>query len=97
MTVYLSGMLRVRNTAWQTEYQQRLPAVLKRYGGEILAAGAPAAFEGGAPLPDRLIIFRFPSMEAARAWYQDPEHGPLVQLRQSGADLDLIGVEAPQA
>jgi len=94
MTYYVAGLLRIRETGWQAEYQQRLPAVLKRHGGEVLAAGVPDPLEGTANPPDRLIVMRFPSQEAALAWYADADHSPLIELRKTGADLDLLGTAA---
>jgi uncharacterized protein (DUF1330 family) len=32
-------------------------------------------------------------MEQARAWHSDPEYAPLIQLRQTGCDIELILVE----
>ena len=49
--------------------------------------------EGGGSLPSAVVVLEFPSMDQARAWYQDPEYGLMVTLRQSGSDLDLVLVE----
>ena len=40
-----------------------------------------------------MIIFRFPSMEALHAFYNDPEYKPLIKQRQSSADADLLAIE----
>lgn len=92
MSALLVGLLTVRDTHWQEKYQRDLPAVLKKHGGRIIAAAPPECFEGGAP-PDRLVIFEFPDLASARRWHADPEHAPLIKLRQSGAALDLFGLE----
>ena len=92
MGAVLVGLLNIRNTEWQAEYQQRLPEVLKKHGGRIIAAAPPMHFEG-TTRPDRLVIFEFPDLEAAQNWYRDPDHAPLVTLRQTGADLELYGIE----
>ncbi|MDZ4381983.1 MAG: DUF1330 domain-containing protein [Parvibaculum sp.] len=97
MTYYIAGLLRIRETGWLAEYQQRLPAVVKRHGGEILAAGAPDRLEGVEKSPDRLIVMQFPSREAALAWYADDDHSPLIELRKTGADLDLLGTAAAKS
>lgn len=92
MSAILVGLLNVRETDWQEAYQRELPAVLAKHGGQILAAAPPEHFEGGEP-PQRLVIFAFPDLAAARSWYADPAHEPLIKLRQSGARLDLFGLE----
>lgn len=90
MTVYAVGLLSLRNTDWQAAYQAKLPAVLAKHGGAIVAAKPAARLEGEGPSPDRVILFSFPDADAARAWHADPDHAPLVALRQSGASLDLF-------
>ena len=42
---------------------------------------------------DILVVLEFPSMEAARAWYADPDYQPLIRLRQSGSDIELVVAE----
>jgi uncharacterized protein (DUF1330 family) len=46
------------------------------------------------PCRTGVVMFEFPSMTAAQAWYNDPEYAPLKKIRQSGAKLDLIAVES---
>jgi uncharacterized protein (DUF1330 family) len=49
--------------------------------------------EGTTPLPNVMVVLEFPSLEQARAWYRDPEYAPLIKLRQSGSEIDLVLVE----
>ena len=64
-------------------FAQYVPGVLpllEKHGGEIVVADREArALEG----PGRTIevVVRFPSTEAAMAWYEDPDYAPLRQLR----------------
>jgi uncharacterized protein (DUF1330 family) len=32
-------------------------------------------------------------MENAKAWYNDPDYAPLIKLRQTGCDAELMLVE----
>ena len=43
--------------------------------------------------PTRLVIIEFPTIEAARAWYSDPDYVPLIKLRQSAGSDHLLIVE----
>jgi len=92
MSALLIGLMTVRNTNWQEEYQREIPALLKKHGGRLVVASPPERFEGS-QLPDRLVILEFPDLESARRWYSDPSHAPLIELRQSGASFDLFGLE----
>jgi uncharacterized protein (DUF1330 family) len=39
---------------------------------------------------DILVVLEFPSVGAAKAWYADPDYQPLIRLRQSGSDIELV-------
>jgi uncharacterized protein (DUF1330 family) len=49
--------------------------------------------EGNRELPSVLFILEFPSLEQAKAWYNDPEYVQMIHLRQTGADAHIIVVE----
>lgn len=95
MSAYAVGFLNVRNTDWQQEYGPKQGELLKKHQGKVLAppGGAMEVLEGDVKLPSAVIVIEFPSMEAAKAWYNDPDHAPLIKLRQTGADFDLTLVE----
>jgi uncharacterized protein (DUF1330 family) len=43
--------------------------------------------------PKRLVIIEFPDMDAARAWHGSDAYAPLIALRQSASDTDIVVVE----
>ncbi len=90
MAAYAIGSLTLRNSDWVAEYSARMPALAQKHGGKPLAKVAPVVLEGSPPLPETQIIVEFPSMAHAQAWYNDPEHAPLIKLRQSGADFSMV-------
>ena len=49
--------------------------------------------EGTAPPITNITMIEFPSMEHARAWYNDPEYAPMKILRQAGSQLNLLLVD----
>jgi uncharacterized protein (DUF1330 family) len=59
-----------------------------------LARAAPLALESAPALAAAMVIIEFPTAVQAQAWYADPEHARLKQLRQSGADFSLVLVGA---
>lgn len=95
MSAYAIGYLTVRNKDWQAEYGPRQTEQLKKHQGKVLAApgSAMAVMEGDVKLPNAIVLIEFPSMEAAKGWYNDPDQAALIKLRQTGADFDLILVE----
>ena len=58
-----------------------------------MSGGALEQVEGDDPLPDAMVVLEFPSLEKARAWYQDPEYGPMIELRRRHSEIDLLIVE----
>ena len=50
-------------------YEKGFFPIIKRHGGEFLTFDdSPETFEGADNLTGRVIIFKFPSAEAAKAW-----------------------------
>jgi uncharacterized protein (DUF1330 family) len=92
---YVVGLVTITNKDWIPEYRPKTAALLAKHGGRILIRGAPASLlEGAAPDADAILVVEFPSIEAARAWYGDPDYQPLIELRQTGSKMDLVLIEA---
>ncbi|MGX1163547.1 uncharacterized protein (DUF1330 family) [Arthrobacter sp. SLBN-100] len=56
--------------------------IITRHGGEVAAAAEAAPIEGKPPAPG-VVILKFPSEEAFRSFYDDPDYQPLKKLRHS--------------
>jgi uncharacterized protein (DUF1330 family) len=95
MAAYIIAQLDVKNTNWQQEYGPKAGALVQKHGGTILAgAGAMLErLEGRRPLPSVMFILQFPSLEQAKAWYNDPEYTQMIDLRQTGAEAEIVVVE----
>jgi uncharacterized protein (DUF1330 family) len=62
-------------------YTERVPGVIKQYGGRYLSRGAPAkAIEGDFPLKG-ITILEFPSVEVAQKFWDSPEYAECKSLR----------------
>jgi uncharacterized protein (DUF1330 family) len=83
-------------------FEGYVPAVmplLEKHGAEVLVGSFDAkALEGEASGVH--VVLRFPSEEAALAWYNDPAYGPVKQIRfRSTANARMAlasGFEPPQ-
>lgn len=94
MPAYVIVETTVTNDAWMAEYRANVPALVEKQGGKALARGAPAArLEGDRELPNVVVIFEFPTVEQARAWYDDPDYEPFIKLRQTGAHCEMTLVD----
>ena len=72
-------------------YEKGFFPMLKKHGGSFLTFDDNIKhMEGTEPRPGRIIIFQFPSEEAAEAWYNDPEYQALSEHRRAGAELKSL-------
>ena len=93
MAAYAIGALTVHNTDWQQEYGAKMPALLRKHGGKLLARAPAGQLEGEALLHGVVVMIEFPTREQAQAWYADPDHLPLRELRQGGSHMDMMLVD----
>ena len=94
MPAYVIGRLKASDWNWLRDYRPTTAALIEKHGGRYLVSGGSLEqVEGDDPLPDAMVVLEFPSLEKARAWYQDPEYGPMIELRRRHSEIDLIIVE----
>ncbi|MGV7216720.1 DUF1330 domain-containing protein [Bradyrhizobium sp. UFLA05-112] len=84
---YLIGQIDVTDPdGYAKEYLPKAREIIKAHGGKLVAAAGAAATGSqvvavdGNP-PRRVVIYVYPSMEALRAWRNDPAY---VQVRAVG-------------
>jgi len=69
-------------------YEKGFFPILKRFGGEFITFDDNHEnLEGADPLEGRVIIFRFPSEQVAKDWYNDDEYQTLSESRRAGTTL----------
>ncbi len=93
MSVYMIVNVEVNDPTVYEEYKARVPALVRKYGGEYLVRGGKFIIVEGDWKPSRLVIFRFPDITSAQSLYNDPEYQPLKALRQRASKMDIVVVE----
>ena len=94
MPAYLVGGVDVSDPAWVAEYGPKVEALVQKHGGRYLVRGGEMdVVEGTTPAARVMVVIEFPSLENARAWYNDPEYAPLIKLRQTGSEADIVLVD----
>ncbi len=89
--VHMIASLEVDDPERYREYEKGFFPILKRHGGEFVTVDdQPSTFEGAEPPKGRLVIFRFPSEDAAKAWYDDPEYQTLSEHRRVATRLKFL-------
>ncbi len=95
MPAYVISQLEITDSAAIAEYTRRAPATIAAHGGRyIVRRGAVTMLEGSwQPI---LVIVEFPSVDAARRWYESPEYQSVRRDAFIGATRDLIVVEGAE-
>ena len=100
MPAYIIANLEVTDREGFARYAAGAPAAVAAYGGAYLARGGTAELLEGELELGRIVVLRFPSTEAAMAWYRSPEYEPLRAARLRAARGPLLitaGVDEERA
>lgn len=89
--VYMVVNLVVTDTETYRKYEKGFFPLLKKYGGEFVTYDdQPLHLEGCSPRRGRMIIFRFPSEQAAKEWYADADYQALSEFRRAGTRMESL-------
>lgn len=82
MIVYMD----IADGAWIKPYFAAVPSILAEYGGVSIAASREIRrVEGDIDAPDRIAIFRFPSLGDVDRFFADARYQPFLEARRKGA------------
>ena len=94
MSVYLINNMRIHDRTLYERYAAGMLPAFLAMGGEVVAvADAPKPLEGDWPY-DRTVLLRFPSLDAARAWWESPEYQAIAPLRHQSARSNVVVLDA---
>lgn len=93
MSGYIIANVKVTDPVQYEEYKKWSTAAMQAYGAEVCARGGKAEVLEGDWTPDRLVILKFPSFEAAKAFDASPEYGKARAARQGAAIMRMVVVE----
>ena len=86
MAAYLVAHLTaIKDPDAYARYREAVAPALARAGAQfVIRGGEPHMLDG--EKFGRMVVIEFPSMEAARGFFEGPGYAPLRTLRLSGAD-----------
>ncbi|MEM7435133.1 MAG: DUF1330 domain-containing protein [Myxococcota bacterium] len=91
--VYMVANFQVHDPAEYRKYEKGFFPILKRHGGEFITYDDNTiTLEGGAPREGRVVLFRFPSEEAARGWFDDPDYQAISEFRRAGTKMEFLTI-----
>ena len=90
MAAYVLAEIEIVNPEGYKEYTKAVPATITQYGGKFLHRGGNIeVLEGDWPQRRRVII-EFPSMAAAKAWWDSPEYEKPKAMRRANSKGRLL-------
>lgn len=89
--VYMVVNLIVTDATAYRKYEKGFFPLLKKYKGEFITYDdRPFHLEGSAPREGRMIIFTFPSEQAAQDWYADADYQVISEFRRAGTEMQFL-------
>ena len=93
MAAYIIFMRdRMRDTAEFAKYMEAVPATLEGHPVKPLALYGTLEMLEGKPI-EGAVVAEFPTIEAARAWYQSPAYQEAARHRHKAGDYRVFLIE----
>ena len=89
---YIIGHIEVTDPEGYPEYVRRDTPILQSHGASFIVRGGRSETPEGTPM-GRHVVIEFPSYEAAKAAYDDPEYQEVAEIRRRCATSTIILVE----
>ena len=93
MAVYMIAQLEITDVETFKRYSEQVAATVQQYGGRYLVRGGSVETLEGAVSGRRLVVVEFDSKKSAKRWYSSEEYVPLIKLRQSASEGDIVLVD----
>jgi len=94
MSAYWVARSKINDPVEYKKYTDRVPAIIARYGGRVLARGGRFQILEGPQKFHRFVVIEFPSLEQALACHDSPEYQEASAFRKKGAgEVELVIVE----
>ena len=92
-SAYLIADVNVREPLQYEAYKRLSTLAMQAHGAEVCVRGGSIEVMEGDWTPSRVVLLKFPSPEAARAFYNSPEYAAAIEARKGVADMRMIIVE----
>jgi uncharacterized protein (DUF1330 family) len=93
MPAYWIARSRITDPATYKKYTDRVPDILSRYGGKILARGGAYRVVAGPETFQRYVVIEFPTFDQAVACFESPEYQEASVFRKAGGEVETVIVE----
>ncbi|HEY1129077.1 MAG TPA: DUF1330 domain-containing protein [Roseateles sp.] len=90
---YILANVTVNNPEQYEDYRRLSTLAMKTHGAEVLVRGGEVTVLEGDWAPERVVLLKFPTPEAARAFHDSPEYGAARQARENIAVMRMVLIE----
>jgi uncharacterized protein (DUF1330 family) len=98
MPAYWVARSRIIDPVAYKKYTDRVPAIIAKHGGKVLARGGRFQIMEGPDKFRRFVVIEFPTFEQGVACFNSPEYNEAAAFRRSGAgEVETIMVDAGDA
>ena len=87
MPAYWIARAKITDPAAYKKYTDRVPEIVSRYGGTILARGGRYRIMEGSEDFHRHVVIEFPTLEQAVACFESPEYQEASVFRRAGGGV----------
>ena len=93
MSGYIIAHVQVTDPVQYEEYKKWSTAAMQTAGAEVCVRGGQVQVLEGDWAPERIVILKFPTFEAAKAFYELPEYLTAREARAGAAVMRMVAVE----
>ena len=98
MPAYWVARSKITDPVAYKKYTDRVPEIIRKHGGKILARGGRFQILEGPEKFHRFVVIEFPTLEQAVACQKSPEYQEAAAFRKNGGgEVELVIVESGDA
>jgi uncharacterized protein (DUF1330 family) len=98
MPAYWMARSKINDPVAYKRYTDRVPEIIAKFGGKVLARGGRFAILEGPDKFHRFVVIEFPTLEDAVACQKSPEYVEASAHRRNGAgEVELVIVDGGDA
>jgi uncharacterized protein (DUF1330 family) len=92
-SAYIIANVQVTNPTQYEDYKKWSSEAMKVHGAEVCVRGGKVEVLEGDWHPERIVVLKFPDVEAAKKFNSSPEYSKARASRQGAAIMRMIVVE----
>jgi len=93
VSVHVIVDIKVINKDLYAQYVQKVPTLVKKFGGRYLVRGGKITTISGTWQPERIIVIEFDNTEQVNKWLKSPEYAEVSPLRENSTHSNVIMIE----